>query len=623
MASKFGAAVTVDESPPVTGPSKFGASEAAPVIEPETTLGQDILGVGEAALAIGSGAIAEPVSGIAGLAASKFGFSPEVTSNIIGKVQEGLTFEPRTSEGRKNIREIAAFVQPLAEGLEAAEKTLGDLGFQLGELIPIEGAPEVLGAAGATLPTAALEAIGLGTGKGVLSGSRAVGEAALPVVQALPQRPIFTEGGRAKQRIGQLIEEGSADIETAKFKLPRGSVDKGVIDTLLEKIRIGSPEVVKDKIATESIKQGFDPGVIAAVKASSPTDKVKMLEMADIMERGKKNARFAQENRPTDVVGNSLMDRVRVIQGANKQAGQQINKVAETLKGQDVDLTNAFEGFANSLDELGVELIPDEKGGVKPDFEFSQLSPGDRGPIKEVIRQINIRGQRGAPDGLDAHIMKRVIDNNVTFGKSKTGISGDAERALKSFRAGLDDALDSTFPEYDTVNTAYSETIGALDALQDVAGGKMDLTGKRADKATGTLMRRVMGNAQSRVNLVDALDEIEGVATKFKNKMIGEGGELLLEGPDIISGRGFKDDLLSQILFADELDKVFKPVARASFEGLVGRSVERGLGAATSPTGVGDIAISAAAKAADKARGINEANAFKSIKDLLKETGIE
>jgi len=629
MASKFGSAVTVEDSVEGAAPtvSKFGASS---IIQDDQAPGlrsigpSDIIGQGEAALAIGSGIIAEPVSGLAGIAAAKFGFDPAVTSKIISDVQKGLTFEPRTASGRQQIKDLAEFIQPFAEKLKAAEETLGSAGFEIGELIPIEGAPEVLGAAGETIPTAIGEALGVAGLKGAATGIKTAGEAILPAIKELPQRPLFTSGGRAKQRTGQLIEEGSADIETAKFKIPdKPGGDKGVFGTLAEKLRIGTPEVVKDPIATESIKQGFDEGVIAAVKASSPTDKAKMTKMVEVMEQGKKNARFAQTNRPTDVVGDSLMERVNVIQGANKQAGAEIDRASKALEGKPIDLSVAVEGFAQNLDELGVQLISDGKGGFKPDFELSVLSPGDRAPIKEVIRQMNIRGATGDPDGLSAHKMKKIIDNNVTFGKTKTGISGDAERALKSFRAGLDDALDATFPDYNNANVAYSETIGALDALQDVAGKKLDLTGPSASKATGQLLRRVMSNAQSRVNLVDALDEIEGVATKFKNQRIGEGGELLLEGPITTSARGFKDDLLSQVLFADELDKVFKPVARTSFEGLVGRSVERGLGAAASPTGVGDIAISAAAKAADKARGINEANAFKSIKDLLKEIGIE
>jgi hypothetical protein len=205
--------------------------------------------------------------------------------------------------------------------------------------------------------------------------------------------------------------------------------------------------------------------------------------------------------------------------------------------------------------------------------------------------------------------MKRIIDNNVTFGKVKTGISRDAEGALKSFRANLDNALDTNFPEYNQANIKYSETIEALNSIQDVAGKKMDLSGGNADKALGTLLRRTLSNAQSRIRLIDSIDEIESVAKKH-----GGTGKLRIEGPTL-----GQDDLLTQVLFVDELDSVFGPVARTSFQGQIDQALKQGVAGATTKAGAVDIAVTAAGKAAERVRGINEAGAFKSIKDLLRQ----
>ena len=207
-----------------------------------------------------------------------------------------------------------------------------------------------------------------------------------------------------------------------------------------------------------------------------------------------------------------------------------------------------------------------------------------------------------APNAFDAHRLKKFIDEQVTFGKHAEGLAGKTEVILKGLRRNLDDILDSNFKEYNRVNTVYSETRGAIDAFQDVAGKKMDLTGKNADKAVGTLMRRIMGNAQSRVRLLDSVDDIERVARKH-----GGTEQLKIEG--ITTG---KDDLLTQILFVDELDAVFGPVARTSFQGQIKQAVI--------PRTATDLAIKAGEKVIEKARGIDEAAAFKSIKELLKET---
>jgi hypothetical protein len=359
--------------------------------------------------------------------------------------------------------------------------------------------------------------------------------------------------------------------------------------------------------AQEAIKQGFDKGVIAPIQAATAADKTKLLKMVEILERGKANKLFAARNRPSDVAGDSLLDRVKAIRTANKSAGKDIDRIAKGLQGQQVDLLEAVTSFGETLDNLGVQLTSNGKGGFTPNFELSQLSPGDRGPIKEVIRQMNIRSAGGV-DAFDAHKMKRIIDNNVTFGKVKTGISGDAERALKGFRTDLDNALDAQFPDYNAANVKYSETIGALDSIQDVAGQKMDLSGGNADKALGTLLRRTLSNAQSRIRLIDSIDEIESVAKKH-----GGTGQLRIEGPTL-----GQDDLLTQVLFVDELDSVFGPVARTSFQGQIDQALKQGVRGVTTKEGAVDIALTAAGKAAERVRGVDEAGAFKAIKELLR-----
>ncbi len=101
-----------------------------------------------------------------------------------------------------------------------------------------------------------------------------------------------------------------------------------------------------------------------------------------------------------------------------------------------------------------------------------------------------------APDAYELHRMKRFIDEQVAYGKVGEGLTGKSESVLKSLRRDIDSALDNKFESYDKANTMYSDTIQALDDIQTVAGKRMDLSGENANKALGTLMRRVLGNAQ-------------------------------------------------------------------------------------------------------------------------------
>lgn len=578
--------------------SEFGdVPDVLGLVEPQqpaegNTFGENITGAGEAALTVATGITGGTLGALAG--------------TLDGVIKEVRSGEFGTSEAANRIGDRAAelmqmlTVAPKTEAGQDIAKSIGQFGEALAPLAGLGGQTAQLAKATRPAVTAA--------------ATQARAMATNPVAQQAAETglAIFKRQSPAKQRIARLIEEGSADVDTARFRIdtPRtgpvgGEVPNSPFSRLKIALDVEGPKIKIDPLATETIKQGFDEGVIAAVKASSKADQAKMLKMVNLMEQGKNNRRFAAENRPSDIVGDSLMERFRVIKKANSEAGRNIRKAATDIKGKPIDLSSATNKFADSLDDLGVTLVRDSKGNLKPDFEFSQLSPGDRGPLKEVIRQMNIQGDGGI-DGLTAHRMKKIIDNNVTFGKVKTGISGDAEKALKGFRREINKSLGDTFPEYGKQNKIYSETIDVLDTFQDIAGRKMNLTGENVDKSVGTVMRGLLSNNKTRIRLLDSVTEIEAAAKRF-----GGGDKKLL------TGKGFgSDDLLNQILFVDELDSRFGPVARTSLAGEVGKEIQRG--AQVVKGGIFDAAVAVGAKGAEKARGINDKAAFKSIKELLK-----
>lgn len=616
----------------------FDISTAQPARQPDFP-GAAVI---EPARAVGSGIARAIGGGVAGIAGALTpGFPEGAGAEIVETTQAGA-FQPTTEAGRAGLETLNTLIE---KGIDIVNIPLSGVGGIL-ELVSGQGVDQAvetikaiqgrgisktLGGRvfeetgdplAATIAETAPEAVGaiLGTkgaatvARGAQRGVATTGQALAPVAEAGREitKGVFQFQSPAKQRIARLLQEGATDVETAGLRLKQPSPVPGVAipgqapagvprlpspsrTKLQEALDIGGPRVEPFPAAQETLKQGFDPGVIAPIQAANAATKAKMLKMADIMDRGKRNLLFGVRNRPGNVGGDSLLDRVKVIRTANKTAGKDIDRVSKGLQGQQVDIIDAITDFGESLDNLGVTLKPNGKGGFTPDFEVSVLAPGDRGPIKEVIRQMNIRGQGGV-DALDVHKMKRIIDNNVTFGKKKTGgISRDAENVLKGFRVQLDEALDTKFPEYNQANIAYKETIEALNALQDAVGPKADLSGGLADQALGRALRKTMSNFQSRELIIEAIDQIEGVSKKH--------------------GGVFDDDLMMQALFADELDSMFGPAARTSFQGQIRQAVKD---VPTSKAGIVDIGIDIAAKTAEKARGINQEGAFKAIKDLLR-----
>lgn len=565
---------------------------AEPVDAPERSLSEQAIGAGEAALTAATAA----TGGAAGMAtgvidqlvseirAGEFG-SQEAANRIADRAQElssMLTYQPRTEAGQE------------------AVGVIGEVGEALAPLAGVGGQIAQTGQmARAALPQARQAATSV-------PAIRQAGD----VISELSQQPgeiaraVFRYQSPTKQRIGRLIEDGIADVETARFKIDSPGV-KNPQSKIAKALGAGAPKVKTDSVAVEAIKQGFDEGVVATIKGAVPTDRNAMKRMLSVYERGQKNAEFRAKNRPTDIIGDRIVETVNTVKSANKKAAQGINKAAEDLKGRYVDAQPIGSRFIDELRDAGVSISDDLQLSFKGS-DFEDLPAVER-TFKTVFRRM---ASKQRPDAYELHRMKRFIDEQVTYGKGGEGLTGRAEGMLKALRRDIDDTLDRNFPDYNEANTIYSDTINALDDIQDVAGRKIDLDGPNANKALGTLMRRVLSNAQSRVNVIDAVQGIEDISRKYP-------GMILIDGP---GGTSKRPDITQLIMFADELDSRFGPTARTSLQGQFEQVAQRGRQFAQQPgSATMDTIAEGVGRAADKVRGVTDEKALQALKKLLSE----
>lgn len=610
----------------------------------ETTVQSEPLGVLDTAIGAANianraitGLSEQAVAGIGGALESLNPFASEgAGARQVEAIQQAIPDVEIGAQGQQLISDISERFQASPQMVKDIASAFINLGPSLSEsTFQTTGSPLAATIAGA-LPEALEAATGLG-------GARAAQRGIVQVVDTAAEAPrqvaeVFARQSPAKQKIAELIASGSTDIDIARFKLVddtpgdqvsfTGEFERPRLERLVDDPTVpgGSrvdiaplpqaapraPRVESDVPAIEAIKQGFDEGVIADVKQASKADKSAMRKMVNIAERSKKNKKFGLLNRPGDVAGDTLMGRLRVVQKANRDAGKSLNVAAEALAGKSVEAAPIGDKFASDLSDMGVSLQRNN-GGIDVDFAGSDIE-GLAGPESVIERVVKRMSSTTPPDAKELHRLKRFIDEQVTFGKNAEGLAGNAERVLKGLRRDINETLGAKFPDYAAANKQYSKTIGALDAFQDVAGRKMNLTGPNADRATGVLMRRLMSNAQSRVTLLDSINEIDAVAKEFGGRLTGQ---------KLIPGKVDKDainDLFSQVLFADELDSVFGPAARTSLQGQFDQALKQGVRAATTQAGAVDAGLGVVGQVIEKARGINEAGAFKSIKDLLKDT---
>ena len=265
------------------------------------------------------------------------------------------------------------------------------------------------------------------------------------------------------------------------------------------------PDIKKNREAINAANQGFDEGFLDVLaKRATKEDNRSMLDMTRISERGKKDPLWEVDNRPSDVPGGILLDKVNEVKRINRDAGRAIGKEAEKLRGARVDASKIGESFKASLDDMDISINED----MTLNFDKSFLKTL-AGPRKSVNTVFNEMADNRSPTALDLHKLKKFIDEQVTYGKNIRGLGGNAERSLKDLRSNINKTLGEQFPSYAKANKAYSQTIGALDEIQRLAGGNTDLSSNSADGSLGVLSRRLMSNAQSRGQLNEAIKAID------------------------------------------------------------------------------------------------------------------
>ena len=443
--------------------------------QPEPSFGQESLqalqqapanqlGLIENVASIATGAIAEPIAGIAGLAQSLNPFAEQgAGARAVEATREALTFQPRTEAGQ-------AQQQAIGQGLSQAGQAI------------TENVLEPLGVS--NLAERTLEA----------TGSPLAATAVAPLPTALAE---LIPGGFALKQAAKVAKSSKAARQLIAEQIKSGNPNIDLVTKTLD----DAGRIVTNKNAAQAVNTlGGDikaKQTVSVIENMNTSSKSQVNKMLDIIEKGRREPIFGQTNRPSDVLGDSVSNRVQAISKINQKARSNIGEAGKQLKGTQVDISGARNQFFDDMQELGVGFT-DVNGRIKVNFDDSTFVGGGADKIERIANAI----KTGSMDGLSAHRQKQFIRDLVSFGKgTESAVSTRSQGIFKKLASGIDEVLDGTSASYKKANDNFAKTIDLVEQFDKLAGKDIDIFSDLSKKSLGGKTRRLVSNAESRVNI--------------------------------------------------------------------------------------------------------------------------
>lgn len=370
----------------------------------ETTVGEDILGGLEVGATILSGAIAEPISGIMGAYEAFKGGDP---SALIPFMQKELTYEPRTDSGKQQIKSVGEFLQPVGEAFKSIEEGLGNAVFDA------TGNAE-LATIAHTLPTAALEALGVKSFLGKKAATMSIDDIA-------KQKDFASKGFDPKEFNSQKVFTDSAKKKQLDEVLASGDQERlaAMIDSDPEFFKALDELGAKEKgLPSASSKNKQYQETEQALKKMPGSDlSKKEFDQVSELQRITDDliTEFGGTTDKSELSMSLANDADRVIESLNLTTEAAYNTIGENIPKQTLSsMDNIGEYMAQELADLGEDI--------------SQLSP--------LERRLLSMSEKGATYHALDKIRKEV---GATIGKKSDKYKSEDVGALKRIYAKLTD----------------------------------------------------------------------------------------------------------------------------------------------------------------------------------------
>lgn len=462
-------------------------SSPAAAQQQDPSFGEQAVGVAENIGSLVSGAIAEPVAGLAGIAQSLNPFAEEgAGAKAIQSTRDALTLKPRTEAGQAQQQALGETLAPVGEALSDTEKFLGE------NTLKATGSP-ALASIAHTLPTAALEMLGI---KGARKATAIKGPSKKLIEKTLIESaPDVNKIKNASRSIFNELDNSGVSIKQPALK----RLEKNLDD-------IAKKEGIRERVTPEAFSAIQE--VKKDIAQGRPLSTVEMDELRSIA----KNSVVATDPNKARV-GMSIVDEIDSflddIKAVDIEKGAQ---VSASEVGKKYQSARKLWGRAKRSEMLqeAIEIGSSRKAGVEKGIRNELNNLLNRKKSRKFLSQEDVKAIRKVTDGdfkqnfasLVGGMGLKLENSPSIFGGL---LSGGGTAAVASTIPGLGGAVAPVAVGAITVGTVAKEIAKKITKNRSAFLDTVTRAGNDAERITRAYLKSVPKKARSVSDLSDLL----------------------------------------------------------------------------------------------------------------------
>ena len=335
------------------------------------------------------------------------------------------------------------------------------------------------------------------------------------------------EGVEALDFMGNILAPTGAVIKSvtkaSKFitdKVAKSErVKKALLDPVekyageLATVKLGvNGGVIKDPVGQKLVDLDVNPQTVSYV---TNTDKANKKSMAEILERtmkGVDNDIYRSANPATEVLGNTVLDRLSALSSKRTAFGKQLEKV---VNNELVSMQFPVAALDASFKTAIRKAFDVDMGGL------NKLPGPTRRNLVELDRLISAQTDTGVLTGKEMHSLKHILDDMRDVG-AKDNMSKGVDRVIGTLRKNVNEQLGDASPAYRAVNQKLSKILDVESSFINLDKTRQFANDESLRKIVGTKLKG-LGNSSVGLNSQwqGALKNLDGtlaeMGVKFKD----------------------------------------------------------------------------------------------------------